>query len=195
MHPKWTKAWDCFLKDNKGKRITEAIVFVFDRSGGSLATVDLAHRYLWGQAVDQLLADEDVNSLTNAASNQVRWPLTGHLGTPRDWIDSSGALLDHAEYDAFGRRLDADAIDAAFEWTGRYRDPLTGLQYNNAHWYNPAIQRWMSEDIFWVGTNKYSMSTTPVRSLNRAKLKSAKRSANAGRYVASRPHKLLVLKD
>ncbi|HJQ78892.1 MAG TPA: RHS repeat-associated core domain-containing protein [Lacipirellulaceae bacterium] len=107
---------------------------------------DLADRYLWGPAVDQLLTDEDVNSLTNASQNQARWSLTDHLGAPRDWIDSSGALLDHAEYDAFGRRLDADAIDAAFEWTARYRDPLTGLQYNNARWYNPAIQRWMSEN-------------------------------------------------
>jgi RHS repeat-associated protein len=123
------------------------IVLEFDKTGGgSLATADLARRYLWGPAVDQLLADEDVNSLTDAALNQVRWPLTDHLGTPRDWISSSGALLDHAEYDSFGRRLDTDAINVAFEWTARYRDPLTGLQYNDGRWYNPAIQRWMSED-------------------------------------------------
>jgi RHS repeat-associated protein len=123
------------------------IVLEFDKTGGgALETADLARRYLWGPTVDQLLADEDVNSLTDAELNQVRWPLTDHLGTPRDWISSSGALLDHAEYDSFGRRMDTDAIDAAFEWTARYGDPLTGLQYNDGRWYNPAIQRWMSED-------------------------------------------------
>ena len=34
---------------------------------------DLSHRYLWGPAVDQLLADEQVHSLTNAASNETLW--------------------------------------------------------------------------------------------------------------------------
>jgi RHS repeat-associated protein len=49
-------------------------------------------------------------------------------------------------FDSFGNRTNADAIDAAFEWTGVYRDPVTGLQWNRARWYNPEIQRWMSED-------------------------------------------------
>jgi RHS repeat-associated protein len=30
--------------------------------------------------------------------------------------------------------------------TGRYRDSLTGLQYNHARWYDPKIGRWLSED-------------------------------------------------
>ena len=84
------------------------------------------------------------------------WPLTDHLGTVRDWLNNSATNVDHVEYDSFGKRLDTPAIDAAFGWTGRYRDSLTGLQYNNARWYDPAIGRWLSEDFIWDGTNKYS---------------------------------------
>ena len=115
--------------------------------------VDVTHRYLGGPAVDQLLADEDVNSVTSRGT--VLWPLTDHLGTVRDWLDSA-TNVDHVEYDSFGKRMDTTAIDAAFSWTGRYRDSLTGLQYNNARWYDPAVGGWLSEDIIWDGANKYS---------------------------------------
>lgn len=58
------------------------VVLQFDKDGsGSLGADDLSHRYLWGPAVDQLLADE-------AAETQ--WALTDHLGTVRDWIESDG---------------------------------------------------------------------------------------------------------
>ena len=131
---------------------SESQHFIYDRTQVVLAlddAGDVENRYLWGPAVDQLLAQED-------GYGTVEWALSDHLGTPRDWVNSSGTVVDHAEYDSFGRRLDTATIDAAFEWTGRYRDPLTGLQYNNARWYNPDIQRWMSEDIIWDGANKYA---------------------------------------
>jgi RHS repeat-associated protein len=64
----------------------------------------------------------------------------------RDWLNNSGTNVDHVEYNSFGKRLDTPAIDAAFGWTGRYRDAHTGLQYNNARWYDPAVGRWLSED-------------------------------------------------
>jgi RHS repeat-associated protein len=112
---------------------------------------DLSHRYLWGPGVDQLLADEQVTSLE--AEGEVLWALADHLGSIRDWVDSEGTVVDHAVFDSFGNRTNADAIDAVFEWTGVYRDPVTGLQWNRARWYNPAIQRWMSEDPIKDGFN------------------------------------------
>jgi hypothetical protein len=54
------------------------IVLQFDGTGAS----DLSHRYVWGPAVDQLLADEQVTSPTSPGS--VLWPLADHLGTIRD---------------------------------------------------------------------------------------------------------------
>jgi RHS repeat-associated protein len=61
--------------------------------------------------------------------------------------------VDHVEYNSFGKRLDTPAIDAAFGWTGRYRDAHTGLQYNNARWYDPTVGRWLSEDPIGFGAS------------------------------------------
>jgi hypothetical protein len=41
----------------------------------------LAHRYVWGPAVDQILADEQVTDPT--APGNIVWPLTDHLNTVR----------------------------------------------------------------------------------------------------------------
>ncbi|MEX2170785.1 MAG: RHS repeat-associated core domain-containing protein [Pirellulales bacterium] len=128
------------------------MVFEFNGTGnGDLQTADLARRYLWGPVVDQLFADEQLNLYE--MDDRVLWALTDHLGTPRDWVDDTGAIFDHALYGAFGRRLDIDPIGATLEWTGHFRDPVTGLQLNGKRWYNPAIGRWMSEDPIKDGTN------------------------------------------
>ncbi|MCC7084275.1 MAG: hypothetical protein IT427_04630, partial [Pirellulales bacterium] len=60
-------------------------------------------------------------------------------------------LADHAQYDAFGNRLDAPTVDSLFAYTGRYHDDDTGLQWNGStqgggRWYDSATGRWLSED-------------------------------------------------
>jgi hypothetical protein len=69
------------------------------------AASDLTHRYFWGAAVDQLLADEQVSSLSSAGS--ILWPLADQVGTIRDLAthnDSTDAttIVNHRVYDAFG---------------------------------------------------------------------------------------------
>src|SRR5262245_44812866 len=93
-----------------------------------------------------LLADERVDWGDEDADGPTYWALPDHLGTTRDWIDNDGEIVDHAIFDSYGNRTNPDNFGADFSWTGRWRDPLTGLQWNRARWYNPAIQRWMSED-------------------------------------------------
>jgi hypothetical protein len=68
------------------------------------AASDLAHRYLWGPNVDQLLADELVDDGT---ADDVRWALTDHLGSVRDLAQYDAAtdttsIIKHLVYDAFG---------------------------------------------------------------------------------------------
>jgi hypothetical protein len=46
--------------------------------------------------------------------------------------------VDHAIFDSYGNRTNADTFGSAFQWTGVYRDPVTGLQWNRARWYNPG---------------------------------------------------------
>ena len=140
------------------------IALQFDVSGtGSASASDLSHRYLWGPAVDQLLADERVESLGTAGD--VVWPLTDNLGTVRDLAtyDSNTdvtTIANHRVYDAYGNRTSQtnSAVDCLFGYTARQYDEATGLQNNLNRWYDAKVGRWTSEDPigFWGGdTNLY----------------------------------------
>jgi RHS repeat-associated protein len=108
---------------------------------------DVEHRLLWGPAVDQALADE-------TGSGDVYWYLTDHLGTVRDVAEyNSGTntttVENHIVYDSFGRRTsETNSSLGAFGvgYTGKWFDRDTGLAWHWNRWYNPEIQRWMSED-------------------------------------------------
>ena len=68
----------------------QQIILALDQSG--LVT----NRYLWGSNTDQILADEQVGS-------GVVWPLTDHIGSVRDLIDTDGTVLSHINYDSYGQ--------------------------------------------------------------------------------------------
>jgi RHS repeat-associated protein len=101
----------------------------------------LTDRYLYGPAVDQVLADE-------SGSGKISWLLGDDLGTVRDVIDSSGAVLDHIGYDSFGRVVGQTNPSAAplFGFAGQVLDQATGLQYDQARYYDPSTGRFLSQD-------------------------------------------------
>ena len=130
----------------------------------------LADRYLWNDAVDQLLSDEqyvnstgmpiDSTSGKQSAGNTL-WALNDHQGSVRDLIDNNGVIRQHVVYDSFGKRIsevdydtagvqiasnNAAAIDTVFGYTGRDWDADIGMQYNRARWYDPSTGRWLSQD-------------------------------------------------
>lgn len=111
------------------------VAFEFDGAG------NLTHRYLHGPVIDMVLADE-------TGSGAVHWMLTDHLGTVRDIIDSSGVIINHIQYDSFGRILTQSnaAWTPTFAYTGREWDPETGLFQYRARYYDPAVGRFVSED-------------------------------------------------
>jgi len=107
-------------------------------------------RYLWGPAVDQILAEEEVDGGT---ADLVAWTLTDHLNTVRDiakFDPQTGAttVVNHLVYDAFGNVTSESnpAVDSLFLFTARPFDGDTGLQNNLNRWYDPAVGRWLSED-------------------------------------------------
>ncbi len=118
----------------------EHILLEFDDGG------DLTQRYLHGPVIDQILAAEDVTSLSSAGD--VVWPLADNQGTIRDLIDSTGTVLNHLKYNAFGQITSESnsAVDFLFAYTGRERDGETGLYYYRARYYDPAVGRFVSED-------------------------------------------------
>jgi len=121
------------------------------------------HRYLWGPAVDMLLADEAVDSgvdQTPGTADDVRWTLGDHQNSVRDILvlddnstpgypdDDEWIVGNHVTYDAWGNTVaETDAaISGLFGWTGRPRDKLTGLQNNGNRWYDAVLAHWQSED-------------------------------------------------
>ena len=71
----------------------------------------LARRNLHGPVVDQILAVDSGSGSTDQA--QVLWHLSDHLGTPRDQVDSGGAVVNHRLFDAFGNLTSQSSDDPA----------------------------------------------------------------------------------
>jgi RHS repeat-associated protein len=128
-----------------GKRIDGAVTerYVIDRNqialvfdGAGVQT----HRYLYGTQIDQVLADETL-ALTN-------WFLADNQGTVRDIVDSNGTVIDHINYDSFGKvQSQSNAgYDLRFGYTGREQDGETGLNYYRARYYDAGVGRFISED-------------------------------------------------
>jgi hypothetical protein len=77
----------------------------------------LASRYVHGPAIDQILADEQVDSLSSPGD--VFWPLTDNLGTVRDLAEYDAAtdtttIANHISYDAFGKATAETNVLPAF---------------------------------------------------------------------------------
>jgi len=131
-------------EDNIGQ-----IVLQFDDD--AQGAPQLSHRYLWGDAVDQVLADEQVDDVS--VEGDVLWALTDHLGTVRDLAEYDDStcvttVANHRTYDAFGRLVFETnaAVDHLFGFTGRVADEFTGLQNNLNRWYDPVGGCWVSID-------------------------------------------------
>jgi RHS repeat-associated protein len=112
--------------------------------GSSSGTV--MHRLLWGPNVDQALADDDVYD------GQVFWNLTDQQNTVRDLVEYLGSYDvqddEHNVFNSFGKLTSSTSGANNFDndYTSRYDDSWTGLQWNGERWYDPNDGRWMSED-------------------------------------------------
>ena len=156
--------------------------YVFDGTNMVLAfdgNDNLTDRYLSGPAVDQVLADEHFS--WSSGSNQLPgpttpfstlWALGDNQNTVRDVVTDAGVSAEHTAYNPFGEALPSTGTgamsyvnptyetalaDMTFGYTGTYTDPLTGLQLHGVRWYNPASQRWLTQDPLGLAadTNPY----------------------------------------
>jgi RHS repeat-associated protein len=117
-------------------------------------TNNVTARHLWGPAVDQLLASEQVDSLFTPG--ETLWPLADHLGTPRhhaQFVPEEGQTPEHTEivntltYDTYGNLTDqTGTTKLLFGYTSRPFDEATKLQNNVYRWYEPPLGVWLSED-------------------------------------------------
>lgn len=144
--------------DGAGSAGSRDTFFVYDGSNinpllqfdGTSAS-SLSHRYLWSDAVDQILADEQVTSLSSAGNTL--WGLGDNLGSIRDVADQNEStytttITNHRVYDGYGKLTSESnsSVDLLFGFTGKPLDDDSGLQNNLHRWYDAAIGQWLSED-------------------------------------------------
>ena len=135
----------------------KSTLFIYDRDdvlldfvdadgSGASASPTLTERYLHGPAVDQILGQED-------ASGNVFWMLTDHLGTVRDLVNNSGAVVNHLTYDSFGSLLSATdpLLASRYLLSGREFDSETELYYYRARYYDSSVGNFSSEDPIGFG--------------------------------------------
>ncbi|MBC8351077.1 MAG: hypothetical protein H8E66_03770 [Planctomycetes bacterium] len=116
-----------------------------DPDGTGSTSIALEHRYLYGNAVDQILAQED-DTTASTSADRVLWHLADNLGTVRDLAKNDGTLGEHYKYDSYGQIAAGDTSVTRYLYTSREYDPDTGLQYNRARWYDANSGQWISED-------------------------------------------------
>ena len=104
--------------------------------------------YINGPGIDQKLRQGDTSGNL--------YFLKDHLGSTVALTDASGAVVERMNYEAFGANNGSGLTRYTF--TGRERDPATGLLYYRNRWQDPQQGRFLSEDPigFDGGLNLYA---------------------------------------
>ena len=100
----------------------------------------LTMRYLWGPT--GIVARQ-------TSGGTVSWYLADQLGTVRDLINNSGAIIDHVDFSEFGTVIAETSPTSGDRFTGfamLERDTVTGLNLAVFREENPGTGRWDSQD-------------------------------------------------
>ncbi len=117
----------------------------------------IENRYLWNPDVVDFLLEQDYRI---SATNGDFWAVNDRLGSVQEMVINP-TTLDQVVTDAYGNVLsESDPADDFF-WSGgigfagSFHDPETGLQLNLNRWYDPAAERWLSQDPANADINTY----------------------------------------
>jgi RHS repeat-associated protein len=136
-----------FAYDAGGRRTQNAAGTNFLYDGGNpvqeLSGTSVAANLLTGLGVDEIFTRTD--------SGGARDFLTDALGSTVALTDSSGTVQTQYAYEPFGKTTSTGQTSTnSFEYTGREND-ATGLYFDRARYYNPALGRFISEDPIGFG--------------------------------------------
>ncbi len=124
--------------------------------------------YLDGDMVDQVFARIDSNlgpAWLEQDKNMSVCDITDGGGNLRDNIQfgAFGNVIAQTQYNGLGGATpetpQTDTWTGLFTFAGMQRDPATGLYYDNARYYSPSLQRFISPDPLGLsggGTNLYA---------------------------------------
>ncbi|WP_340614666.1 RHS repeat-associated core domain-containing protein [Xenorhabdus thailandensis] len=99
-------------------------------------TPDFSGAYIYGAGLDEVVAD-----ITERGHN---FYFQDALGSTIALTNAQGEVIEKHGYTAYG--LESDPGNAAFRFAGRRIDPETGLSYNRARYYSPALGRFLQTD-------------------------------------------------
>jgi RHS repeat-associated protein len=136
-----------FVYDGLGRREKKTIngnltEFLFDGLNPVQETsgVSVTANILPGLAIDEFLIRTDI------AAGATSSFLTDALGSAVALTDSTGAVQTEYTYEPFGKTSTTGAANSSsYQYTGREND-ATGLNYYRARYYQPQLQRFISED-------------------------------------------------
>ena len=135
----------------------DVVLELFDQNAtDGLEQADPHVAYLLGSGTDQIFAQD-------FGQGNYQWLLADAGGSITEVASRSGALLDHIQYDAFGRilqRVDPN-VAVTYLFQSRPIDPLTGTYYFRAREYDPTLGIFLSTDPLSYGggdTNPYRLA-------------------------------------
>ncbi len=109
-----------------------------------------------GTTVDYLNGAGVDNKIWQKSGNTQYYFSQDHLGSTTALTNTSGTLVERETYDAYGNT--AGSSKTRYGFTGRERDPLTGLMHYRARSYDPQLGRFISEDPIGLagGINQFA---------------------------------------
>ena len=143
--------------DYMGRRISKSVdgvetEFLYD--GWNLVqetTGTNVTQYVWGLDLSQSLQGAGgVGGLLCVIENgEEYYPAYDANGNITEYIDSTGTVVAHYEYSAFGKitaQSGTKADDFKFRFSTKYYDTETGLLYYGMRFYVPELGRWINRD-------------------------------------------------
>jgi RHS repeat-associated protein len=95
-------------------------------------------RYVWGAGL-----------IAQVQGGQGRYYHADGLGSVKALSDGNGALTDAYEYAVFGEALShSGASEQPYRFAGEHFDPIAGIQYHRARWYDTNTGRFAALDPF-----------------------------------------------
>ena len=111
----------------------------------------LTHTYLWGPDLSGAFQGAGgVGGLlaVNRVSSTMAYPTFDGNGNITEYLDATGGVLAHFEYDPFGNTVVSTDYDNSFAYRFSTKpiDQATGWYYYGYRWYDPLTGRWPSRD-------------------------------------------------
>ncbi|MEI7881517.1 MAG: RHS repeat-associated core domain-containing protein, partial [bacterium] len=115
------------------------------------SSAGVTNTYVWGLDLSgtQQGAGGIGGLLSVTRNGSTYFPCYDANGNITDYVDASGAVVAHREYDAYGNTVASSGPmvdDFSFWFSSKYLDRETGLYYYGKRYYGPELGKWLNRD-------------------------------------------------